>query len=161
MSRRILVIASILVSSLAAAAPSSAVASDATLKAEIKKNLVSISPALTEFQNAVDGFKKARTATRLEKATARLRVKITTYKRRVKTRASSTASGARGKKLLLSGLGQFDTGLRQYKSALDKLDAGASKATTLARLRTADRRFATAAKFEDEALAVLSLERPD
>jgi len=161
MARRILVTAGILVSTLAVASPTLAVASDATLKAEIKRNLVAIRPAVSEFQKATDSFKRAKTPTRLKNATRRLRVKITTYKRRVVAISTSSTTGAKGKKLLLSGLGEFTTGLRRYQQALDKLDAGASKAATVLALRKADRRFLAAGTFEDQALATLGVERPD
>ncbi len=161
MSRRILITVGILVSTLTAASPSLAVASDATLKTQIKRNLVAIRPALSGFQEATDAFKPGKSPARLEKATRRLTLKISTYKRRIVAVKTSTATGAKGKKLLLSGLGEFGSGLRQYKRALDKLDAGASKTATRSALRKADRRFMVAAKFEDEALATLNVERPN
>jgi len=156
-----LVTASLLVSSFAVASPGLAVASDATLKTEIKRNLVAIDPALAAFRDAIDGFKQAKSPTRLERATRRLTIKINTYKGRIVAVKTSTATGARGKKLLLSGLGEFTGGLRQYRQALARLDAGASKASTLSALRKADRRFLTAARFEDEALATLGVMRPN
>lgn len=168
MPRRSLVIALIAAGALGAAPAPPAAASDATLKTEIKRNLKKIRPALTAFQNAVDPFKDAKTATqlrtartRLEMATTSLRPQISRYKRGVSSNTTSSSNGSIARKTLLSGLREFDTGLREYKRAVDKVEGGASKASVLPSLRKADNRFLLAAKREESALARLGVERPD
>ena len=160
MVRRRLITVLIAVGALGAAPSSSAVASDATLKTEIKRNLVKIRPPLTAFQDAVDAFEGASTSTRLERATDRLRPRISGYKRGVARNKSSSRNGVIAKRTLLSGLRQFETGLREYKSAVNRVQAGASKASVASTLRRADNRFLRAAQREEAAISRLGIERP-
>ncbi|MDQ3631854.1 MAG: hypothetical protein M3417_11425 [Actinomycetota bacterium] len=162
-----LVLTLIAAGAFGSAPASSAVASDATLKREIRSNLVKNRPALTTFQDAVDGFteadaaKRRAAAARLGNATDRLRPRISSYKRGVARNSTSSRNGSIAKRTLLSGLREFDTGLREYKRAADKVRAGASRSSVLPSLRRADRRFLLAAKREEAAITRLNIERPD
>ncbi len=161
MVRRRLITALLTVGVLGAAPASSAVASDATLKREIRSNLVKNRPPLTAFQDAVDAFKGRTTAARLERATNRLRSRIGAYKRGVARNKSSSRNGAIAKRTLLSGLRQFDRGLREYKSAINRVQAGSSKRSVSSTLKRAENRFLLAAKREESAISRLNIERPD
>jgi len=161
MVRRRLAVLLIAAGALGAATAAPAVASDATLKREITRNLVKNRPSLTAFQNAVDAFEGRSTASRLERATNRLRSRIGAYKRGVARNKTSSRDGLIAKRTLLTGLRQFDTGLREYKRAVDKVQAGSSKASVRSLLRRADGRFLSAAKREESAISRLDLERPN
>jgi hypothetical protein len=161
MVRRRLITALIALGALGAAPASSAVASDATLKREIRSNLVKNRPPLNAFLDAVDAFKGRSTATRLERATNRLRSRIGGYKRGVARNKSSSRNGLIAKRSLLSGLRQFDRGLREYKSAINRVQAGASKSSVRSLLRRADARFLLAAKREESAISRLDITRPN
>jgi len=160
MPRRSLVTAILAAAALAAAPVSPAAASDATLKAEIESVLVELGPALTEFQKAADGLEQAKDTTRLQTATQGLRTGLSRYKWGVINRKTSSPRGAAAKKLLLTGIREFDIGLVEYENGLEKLDAGAKKASVLSSLRTANRRFTVAAQREEKALDALGVVRP-
>lgn len=146
---------------LVAAPASPAAASDATLKAEIESVLVELRPALTEFQEAADGLEQAKDTARLQTATQGLRSGLSRYKWGVINRKTSSPRGAAAKKLLLTGIREFDIGLVEYEKGLEKLEAGAKKASVLSSLRTAGRRFIVAAQREDKALTALGVVAPD
>ena len=156
MARRTVVTASI-AAGLLAAVPGPAAASDETLKAEIESVLVELRPALAEFQDAAQGLPQAKDTTRLQEATEGFRTGLSRYRWGVVNRKASSPDGLAAKKQLLTAIRQFDIGLVQYESALEKLDAGGRRTAILASLRTADRRFTEGAQDEADALTALGV----
>ncbi len=145
------------VAGCAAALPSSAAASDETLRQEIQTVFVEVRPALVAFRDAAERVGDAPDTGELQGATDRLRDAMRRYKWGVVNRKASSPRGLAAKRQLLTGIRQFDIGLVQYQRALARVDADASRGSILSALRTADRRITEAARDEAEALEALGV----
>lgn len=156
-TRRTLLVAGVATAAALGAAASPAAASDETLKAEIQAIEVELRPALDEFVAATKAVARAQDTTRLQEATQGFRAGLSRYKWGVINRKASTPEGLAAKKQLLTAIRQFDIGLVEYETALERLDAGASRRAVVLPLRTADRRFTEGAKDEAAALQALGL----
>jgi hypothetical protein len=141
----------------AAVLPSSAAASDETLRQEIQAVFVEVRPALVAFRDAAERVGDAEGTGELQGATDRLRDAIRRYKWGVVNRKASSPSGLAAKRQLLAGIRQLDIGLVEYQRALVRVDAGASRSSIVRALRTADRRLSEGARDEAEALEALGV----
>lgn len=156
-TRHTLLVASVATAAALGAAASPAAASDETLKAEIRTVEVELRPALAEFEAATKAVARAKDTTRLQAATQGFRDGLSRYKWGVINRKASTPEGLAAKKQLLTAIRQFDIGLVEYETALERIDDGASRRAVVLPLKTADRRFTEAAKDEGAALTALGL----
>lgn len=138
------------------AAPASA--SDETLKSAITQVIPKITPTLDAFVKEAKGATSSGDLTKLRQATIDVRRGISQYKFTVVNYKASTADGLTAKKQLLVAIREYDIGFAAYNNALDKLQQGASKASTLKSLRSFAKRIEEASKDEAAALKALGID---
>jgi len=154
--RRSLFVACVLAAS-AGALPSTAAASDETLRQEIQTVFVEVRPALEAFRAAAERVEDAPDTAELQEATDQLRYAMRRYKWGVVNRKASSPRGLAAKRQLLTAIRQFDIGLVAFHRALVRVDARAGRGAILSALRTANRRITEAARDESEALEALGV----
>lgn len=152
------VLTALLAAGLIGVAAAPAQASDETLGAAITKVVPQVTPSVEAFVTTADKASSSGDLTKLGAATDDVRQAISLYKWTVVNYKASTEEGLAGKRQLLTAIREYDIGFAAYANALDKLDAGASKASTLKSLKSFSKRIKEAVKDEAAALETLGIE---
>jgi hypothetical protein len=140
---------------LVGAAP--AQATDAGLRKVVKRHEARVVPLAKKFSAADQALATAPDTSAASAADQALRVGLRHFKQAVVPIKTQTSRTALAKKRLLKALREFDLGLVEYQTLLDKLNGGESKDALKQSFVTLNKRIAAAAKNEAAALALLGI----
>ena len=132
-------------------------ASDAGLRKIVKRHEGRVVPLAKKFSAADKALVNAPDTSAASAADQALRVGLRKFKNAVVPIKTETADARLGKKTLLKALREFDLGLIEYQTLLDKVNAGMSKESLHQSFVTLNKRLAAAAKNESKALALLNV----
>jgi hypothetical protein len=135
---------------------STAQASDAGLRKVVKRQEKRVAPMAKKFGAADKALAQAPDTSAASAAGTALRKGLRGFKNAVVPIKTQTPTAALAKKKLLKALREFDLGLVQYQTLLDKVNAGATKDSLKQSFVTLNKRIAAAAKNETAALRLLS-----
>jgi hypothetical protein len=132
-------------------------ASDAGLRRVVKRQEARVVPLAKKFSAADKALATAPDTSAASAADQALRVGLRRFKNAVVPIKTQTPRAALAKKRLLKALREFDLGLVQYQTLLDKLNGGESKDSLKQSFVTLNKRIAAAAKNETAALTLLGI----
>ena len=134
---------------------SPAQASDAGLRKIVKRHEGRVVPLAKRFSAADKALATAPDTNAASAADQALRVGLRNFKNAVVPIKTQTATAALAKRKLLKALREFDLGLVQYQTLLDKVNGGESRDSLEQSFVTLNKRIAAAAKNEAAALKLL------
>jgi hypothetical protein len=135
---------------------STAQASNAGLRKVVKREETRVTPMAKKFSATDKALVQAPDTSAASAAATALRKGLRGFKNAVVPIKTQTPTAALAKKKLLKALREFDLGLVQYQTLLDKVNAGASKDSLKQSFVTLNKRISAAAKNETAALRLLS-----
>ena len=134
---------------------SPAQASDEGLRKIVKRHERRVVPLAKKFSEADKALATAPDTSAASAADQALRVGLRRFKNAVVPIKTQTSTAALAKKKLLKALREFDLGLIQYQTLLDKVNGGESKDSLKQSFVSLNKRIAAAAKNEAAALRLL------
>jgi hypothetical protein len=137
-----------------AAAPA-AQASDKGLVKTVARYEKRVAPAAEKWGKADKALDSATDTNAASAATGAFRDGLHAFKLALTPIKTDTATAASGKKQLLTAIREYDLGLVQYQKLLDKVNAGADKASLKSTFVTLNKRIKAAADDETAALKTL------
>jgi hypothetical protein len=132
-------------------------ASDAGLRKVVKVQEATVAPLARAFQQADAALTAGSDTNTVSAAAGTFRKGLRTFKTAVVPIKTESSRSALGKKRLLSAIREFDLGLIEYQSLLDKVNGGASRGSVQSSFQTLNRRFREAAADEASALRLLKI----
>ena len=132
-------------------------ASDAGLRKIVKRHEGRVVPLAKKFSAADKALVNAPDTSAASAADQALRVGLRKFKVAVVPIKTQTANAKLAKKTLLKALREFDLGLVEYQTLLDKVNAGMSKDSLRQSFVTLNKRLQAAAKNESKALTLLNV----
>jgi hypothetical protein len=141
--------------STALVATPAAQASDKGLVKIVVRHEKRVSPLAKAWAKADKALETATDTNAASSATGKFRDGLHGFKIAITPIKTDTATAAAAKKKMLTAIREFDLGLVQYQKLLDKVNAGADKASLKSTFVTLNKRIDAAADDEADAIKLL------
>jgi hypothetical protein len=130
-------------------------ASDKGLVKIVVRHEKRVTPLAKSWAKADKALESAPDTNAASAATGKFRDGLHSFKVALTPIKTGTATAAAAKKQMLTAIREFDLGLVQYQKLLDKVNAGADKASLKSTFVTLNKRIDAAAKDEASAIKLL------